>query len=923
MRPEERALWQAADAELDRLLDLSPTERQNALLGMQPALQARVQRLLSAHAAQGPLDTPLPEPGARVPARIGDWRIGEELGRGGMAVVYAAERDVAGGAQRGALKLLTVGALAADGRRRFLREQAVLARLDHPRIAALLDAGVLPDGTPWLVMQRIDGERIDRWVRQRRVLPRRIVQLGLQLCEAVAYAQRRLVVHRDLKPGNILVDGDGGVRLLDFGIARLLDEAGSVEATATAMRVLTPQYAAPEQFRGEDSGTAVDVFGLGAVLHHLLTGQPARGGAEFGTRRLRPSRLAAESGALEAGQRGLFERELRGDLEAILLCALDPEPARRYPDAAALADDLRRWLEQRPVRAARAGRLHLAALFLRRHRAAAGFAAVLALSIGLGLGATFWQAQRAQQQAGLAAAQAERATAAREFLVSLFLAADPLQTGGVVRDTGEVFRRAAERLRADPGLPPELRLELLATAAEVQRSLGEHADALATLDIADALAQDKAGSVDTLVLGKLRMERAHLLSLARELEPAVAKAEEVLALLASRQDAPARSKRASALLAQAEMLTQLNRGAEARVALDRARADLAGIDPPPYEQWRNLESSLGHLAYVSDDIAGAYAHMQRAYAYQQHLGNEHAPSNMHTLNNLAAIAAMLGRLDEALDYDRRALDLARAAYPPGNPAIARALYSLGDTLRQRGRFDEAMPLLDEALAVHRGADDAGQAALTQMVRLRVLVSLDRMEEALALSQELLPQLAQRWGATSREMALALEQSLAAAARRGERRRLAGLEEEAEALLREADDQGWNSLAQLLRWRLGENARTRGDAARARHWLQQALSGPEGSVDAIATVALRLESLALRLHPEQADALAGALRHRLETAKGASQDALVDAWLALAESAQDRGEPEAAQAALQAAARIVHEHPPAAALIERYRSLADA
>lgn len=438
---EDTELLRRADRLFDQLLDLPELEREPTLqrLTDQPALQSLLRRMLESHSRSGILDAPPPMFGA-TPRRIGPWRIGDELGRGGMAVVYRGERDLGDGVQVAAVKLLTSGALAAHGSERFLREQSILARLDHPHIAGLLDAGVLADGTPWLAMALIDGERIDAWCTSRKLGAQATVRLFLDVCDAVDHAHRRLIVHRDLKPSNILVGEDGRVRLLDFGIARLVDD-GERDATATAFRALTPRYAAPEQFRGDPTTTAADVFGLGAVLYHLLAGRPPRmQSGDLDETITTPSRAVRQNAELSEPRRLARSRELAGDLDTILLKALAVEPERRYASAAGLAADLRAWLEKRPI-LARPGSLgYLTSRFLRRNRLAASIAMLFVLLAVAGIWQVVTQSQRAE-------AQARRAVEVRDFLAEVLTSAQP--TSGPIPSLLDVLDEASKRARED------------------------------------------------------------------------------------------------------------------------------------------------------------------------------------------------------------------------------------------------------------------------------------------------------------------------------------------------------------------------------------------------------------------------------------------------------------------------------------------
>jgi serine/threonine-protein kinase len=338
-----------------------------------------------------------------------------ELGHGGMGRVFLAERVDGAYEQRVALKLTRSGSGNPQVlRERFLFERQVLARLQHPNIARLLDGGVTDDGTPYIVMEHVAGEVITTWADARCLSLRARLELFLATADAVHYANRNLIVHRDLKPSNILVTEDGAVRLLDFGVAKLLEEiaTGSTPETMTGMLMITPEYAAPEQIDGGDVSFATDVYALGVVLYELLTGRLP---VEI-TRRsiqdlLRTSRIeapapsatvathSAERSTEVARQRKTdppaLARQLRGDLDAIVLKALRKEPERRYVHAGEMAEDVERFLGGYPVRARPDSRSYRARKFVRRHAVLVGASGLLAVSLLAGAVATLWQARAA------------------------------------------------------------------------------------------------------------------------------------------------------------------------------------------------------------------------------------------------------------------------------------------------------------------------------------------------------------------------------------------------------------------------------------------------------------------------------------------------------------------------------------------------
>jgi non-specific serine/threonine protein kinase/serine/threonine-protein kinase len=346
--------------------------------------------------------------------RIGPYRVIRELGAGGMGVVFLAEREDVG--KQVALKLLREGGMASGERvRRFLLERRVLARLEHPNIARLLDAGATESRTPYLVMEYVEGIPIDRYCDEHRLPLARRLELFRTVCQAVHHAHQSLVVHRDLKPSNILVTTDGQVKLLDFGIAKLLADHASLPLAEarTGLLMLTPEYASPEQVRGQSVTTASDVYSLGVVLYQLLTGSrpyqlASRTPAEVEhvvceTTPPRPSDIITGANGSDVGAaRGTsidrLRRVLRGDLDTIVLKALSKEPGRRYLSASQLSDDLRRHLDRLPVLARKDTAPYLMGKFLRRHWIGAGAAALILLSLVAGIAATAWQAQRAEAQ---------------------------------------------------------------------------------------------------------------------------------------------------------------------------------------------------------------------------------------------------------------------------------------------------------------------------------------------------------------------------------------------------------------------------------------------------------------------------------------------------------------------------------------------
>lgn len=893
--------WSAADAAFAQLIELSPELRRERLasLELSASVRALVERLIEAdEAGTGLLDRERPSvPEASLAGRrLGRWELEEEIGRGGMSVVYRAH-SVEGPSQLVAIKLLTLGGLVGPGAARFEQEQAVLARLRHPHIATLFEAGIAPDGTPWLAMTLVDGVRIDAWCEQRGLGARQIGELMLGVCDAVAYAHRNLVIHRDLKPSNVLVDDDGHVRLLDFGIARLADEAG--EVTATQWRALTPEYAAPEQFTGAPASTAMDVYGLGALLYRLLTGRPPRavGGAA-------DAPVTAPSRAARAPQEA---STLRGDLDAVLTQALAFDPGARYESTAALTQDLRAWLEGRPVAARGPGMAYRLAKLVARHRVAVAAGIAVVAAILFGLAGALWQADLARTAAGEARAeaerareQAERATATKEFVLSLFEAADPEQGGGPALDSREMLRRGAARIREESELADDLRVEILGTIGAAQRTLGWYEEAEATLAAGEALAESLPPQ-DVLVRAALAFERAAYEAARGRYDQALERLEEAAGLAALRHDEEADALRIAIQSQKGNALAARGRSAEALEVFAELERMLARLPAVPIDRQFALAEGWGVAAYGAGDYELALEKLQEAYRLQLRQGNEDNASLSRTLNHLSGASAMLGRLEDALRYDGQSLALARRVYPPGHTQIAGALYAYGDTLRVVGRYAEAQTALEESEAIYRGADAQRAVAMVQMTEARTLVALGRYAEAFQVAEQARPAMASFGQATG--VLQLLIQEIAALVQDDPGGRLPRQVELADDTLASlTDDTRWHPVAQYLRWRLADADYRRGDLAAARQRLGEALGQRPPDAARHVSGELVLSALDLRLQAaEGADrgALANSIREveaRLLEAEGPAVEALAYGWLAVRDVARHLGDqPRAAQA----------------------------
>ncbi len=731
--------WAAVRALFEEIVEADPGERSRRLGEVDdPALRGAVERLLEAEArAGGFLETPaaalagellddqsaLEE--ATLPERLGAYRVLGRLGRGGMGEVLLGERADGLFEQRVAIKLLRRGMDSEDVLRRFERERRILARLEHPHIARLSDGGAAPDGRPYFVMELVEGKPITVHCRERGLATEDRLRLLLDCCDAVSAAHARLVVHRDLKPSNVLVTDAGQVKLLDFGIAKVLaaEEEGAAGAETGAtrgeMRLLTPAYAAPEQVLGEPVTTATDVWALGALGYELLTGTlPVRregreaAGLAASVERETLERPSARVARTEPEKLPLseptprekkrLERRLSGDLDNILATALRREPERRYPSVAAFAADIRRHLSGRPVSARADSVGYRASKFLRRHRLAVSAAALVLVSLLAGLGATVWQARRAEAQARAAAAAARRADAVKEFLIGLFEIADPEQSGGSV-PARDLLDQAGRRLTTELSAQPDVQADLLEAVARIDRALGrlDPAEELARRSVAirrglpDAGGDGMGRSLGTL--GAIAMDKGRLDFAEHQLARA-------LSIVEARDGADGlAAARIRSDVAQVRFWRGDATGAEKleRSVYETYRRTLGDDHVQTATHLRNLAVLLDELDRV-DEAERAYRTSQAIL--EKKLGTEH-PNTAQSYVNLASLLDIRrGQAAEAESLYRRALDARRKALGPTHRAVGQTLQLMGLFYLNQARYEESEARYREALEIFRAID---------------------------------------------------------------------------------------------------------------------------------------------------------------------------------------------------------------------------
>lgn len=719
---------------------------------------------------------------------VGAWRIVRELGRGGMATVYLAERVEGGFDQLAALKLLA-STLDADIVDRFRAERQILSNLSHPNIARLLDGGSTAAGQPYLVLEAVDGRPITEWCDSRSLPVRARLELFRDVLSAVAYAHANLVVHRDLKPSNILVTDEGRVKLLDFGIAQLLE--GDAPGARRPRLLLTPDYASPEQVSGEPITTASDTYQLGLLLFRLLTRtRPYE--VDTSTREtLKNSVLSARPAVPSRVVDGRSGRALRGDLDAIVARALRRDPFERYASVGDLDADLANHLSSRPVLAVDGGAKYRIGKYFRRNRWALPTLAAAMVAAAAYVGVQRTHERQLEAERNVAQAEAVRAEAVKDFLVELFRSPDPWESARDDRDRNITVREAlahgTERIRTELRDQPDIKVELLATVAGVYENLSMSGASIPLLE--DAIAtqlESEPSDAATLVslrrqLGEILMSHGLLdsaqVTLARALEGAETldashdtSAAIVHVALASLAGHRGRYDEAADLLYVADSLlsaspraepmqqarlafgiastfSSLDRLDEARTAAER-RVELVegeyGRDDP---RTAAAVSTLADVLKLQGDEAGAIAlHEEAAGVLERTLGEGH-DTTLSALNNLALALGRADRYEEAEIVLRQILAVRTEQGGIWHRDVAEVMQNLATVLRGQGKLDETIDMLSQAHEVFVTVLPPGHYLTAFPLLTRSSVELERKRyrsaeattrQALAILGEALP-----------------------------------------------------------------------------------------------------------------------------------------------------------------------------------------
>lgn len=677
--------WHEIEPLLDHLLDMPRTARSEWLRrrGTDRKLSTLITRALDGtahidavagelgaclHINDAPLDA-LPD--------VAGYRVLRFVGAGGMASVFQAQRELPGATQPVALKLLRIDVHDPEERRRFLREQAILARLRHANIAQLLDAGFTAAGTPFLALEFVDGGDLISHCEQRRLRTDARLALFRDVCRAVEHAHRHLIVHRDLKPHNVLVDEEGSVKLVDFGIAKLLD--GDDAQTRTTSQRLTRRYAAPEQLAGDAATTAMDVYALGVLLAELL-GVP---------------RAQREGATPECGIASAALRHLGADLGAVVREATQHDPARRYAGVTALREDIERHLRGVPLRARAPTLAYRVCSFVKRHAVIVCAVAIVTAGLATTTAVSVHEARRAYMQTQLALVQAQRADAVKSFLESLFDTAAPGANAG--ETALDLLVRGREHAERDFVKQPALHVEVLALIGDLQRRSGHAEAARESLERAASLALAQFGAADrrTLHVEYLLAENADALGRARE---ARARLERALGAFHG-HDAQDTEEQVHALAWIAGLDERLGDSTAAIVlgerALALARRALPDDSAALTEAWMNL----GWIEFDAGHADRAEPLLREALARKRHALGERHPDVADALAILASAVLRRGRGVESERLLRTALDIDATTYSRPHPHTAWHLNDLANTLALAGKLDEAASTYAQALAV--------------------------------------------------------------------------------------------------------------------------------------------------------------------------------------------------------------------------------
>jgi len=731
---------------------------------------------------------------------VGPWRLVRLIGVGGMGSVWLARRSDDEFERQVAVKFIRPEADQATVFRRFAREKKMLAGLDHPSIARLFDAGITEDGNPFIVMEYVDGLPLDQFCDERRLTIRERLELFVHICAAVQHAHASLVIHRDLKPVNILVRSDAWPVLLDFGIAKVTDPSGPLGDARdgrTIGRLMTPDYASPEQLLGDTVTTASDVFSLGVILYEILTGRHPFKVEQQLYRDFEnavcagepdpPSRAVQNADARMRTTEQKARRLLEGDIDMIVSLALRKEAHERYASVEQLADDIRRHLNGLPVRARPTTWGYRVRKFVRRNRyaltgVAAAFVALMALS-----GVLLWRTEQLTEQRNIARQAEERATRKAEtaeqvtqFIEHMIESANPESGEPADLKVREALDLAAARLDHELADEPLVAAAVRQSLGRSYRSLGRYEEAAAQLNKALAIYQDHKAT-DAPEVASCLVSLGHLYYETGDYEAARDRLREALDIRRTLNKETADGTTAAVLTSLGLVEHRLGRSEQA----ERHCQDALDMDRKLYGSVSgNVATDLGNLGVLYDD-AGRFDDAEKAYReslkiYRKVYGPTH-PAVSTGLSNLGTLLVKKGRYDQADPLLREALEIDRKNLGPKHPDLSVSLSNLGAVYRARGNYEQAIELLKESLAIDREVFGDHHVAVAYGLNGvgTILVKEKRYADAVPMLREALAILRDNYGESHR-LSAACATNLAAALIRLDRL------DEAERLLESAE-----------------------------------------------------------------------------------------------------------------------------------------
>jgi serine/threonine protein kinase/Tfp pilus assembly protein PilF len=755
-----RAFWDRVEALFGDALELDPAERARLLderCADDASVRAEVQSLLDAYTRATAFMPQASSPGAAAPIPaglregdiVGAFRLVKRIASGGMGTVYLAERVEGGFAQSVAIKVIAAPIIHDDAARRFRTERQILASLQHPYIVSLVDGGVTPRGEAYLVMEFVDGVPVTSYCRERGLDLRARLALFQQVCDAVHYAHAHFIVHRDLKPANVLVTADGVPKVLDFGVAKLVEDplTGGADRTEAGVGPLTPGYASPEQFRGLPITTASDIYALGVVLYELLTGvRPYEtAGKPFDdvmkivvdTDTIRPSQSNPEAREQPPYE---WRHALKGDLDAIVLKALRKDPAERYASADALSREIRRYLNGEPVDARAPSAGYVIRKLVARHKMAFASAGLSAAMVTAALAAALWQARLARSERDRARAEATKARTATAFLGRVFQSANPVQARGQTVTARELLDAGTTSITTELKDQPDVQAPLLLVMAQAYDRLSALDKAVPLAEQALALRErSSASDVDLgealFLVGSLYRKQGRPADAVPLLERSVKLREASLG--------PDDPSMASSLSALALSLDASGHSDGVPEMIRRAIA-IQERASPKSASLALLHNNLATLLHRRGDLPGARAAYERSIAVYT-VSTETANWGIAMpLLNLGTLLREREEIDAARPLFERALEIDRKTFGPESAPTAYTLACLGDLARARGDLQAARELLGESLRIYaivRKPDQFDLAApltylaQTNLAAGRASEALPLLERALAITEK--------------------------------------------------------------------------------------------------------------------------------------------------------------------------------------------